>query len=53
MAMTLEEEVVLLRAENAALRERIGELEERIGELEERGRRPPSFAKPNRGNTPI
>ena len=49
--MTLEEEVVLLRAENAALRERIGELEQRNGELEERGRRPPSFVKPNRSNS--
>jgi hypothetical protein len=28
MAMTWEEEVLLLRAENAALRERIGELEQ-------------------------
>jgi len=55
MRMTLEDEVVVLRAanaalrvESAALRERIGELEQRIAELEERGRRPPSFVKPNR-----
>jgi len=48
MGMTLEEEVVFLRAENAALRERIGELEQRIADLEERGRRPPDFVKPNR-----
>jgi hypothetical protein len=46
--MTLQEEVVLLRAENAVLRERIGELEQQIAELEARGRRLPSFVKPNR-----
>ncbi len=46
--MTLQEEVVLLRGENAALRERIGELEQQIAVLEERGKRPPSFVKPNR-----
>lgn len=45
--MTLEDEVVLLRAESAALRERIGELERQIAELGERGRRPPSFVKAN------
>ena len=48
MVMTLAEEVVLLRAENAVLRERIGALEQQIAVLEERGRRPPSFVKPNR-----
>ena len=56
--MTLEDEVVLLRAanaalrvENAALRERIGELEQQIAELEGRGRRAPSFVKPNRSKS--
>jgi len=58
MGMTLEEEVVLLRAanaalrvESAALRERISELEQQIAEVEERGRRPPSFVKPNRSKS--
>jgi transposase len=51
MGMTWEEEVVLLRAENAALRERIGELEQQIAELEERKRRLPSFVKPNRAKS--
>jgi transposase len=51
MVMTLAEEVVLLRAENAALRERIGELEQQIAELGERERRPPSFVKPNRSKS--
>jgi transposase len=49
--MTLEELIVALRAENEALRERVGELERRIAELEERGRRPPSFVKPNRSKS--
>jgi transposase len=51
MAMTWEEEVLLLRAENAVLRERIGALEQQIAVLEERGRRPPSFVKPNRSRS--
>lgn len=51
MGMTLEEEVVLLRAENAMLRKRIGELEQQIAELGERGKRLPFFVKPNRGKS--
>jgi hypothetical protein len=51
MGMTWEEEVVLLRAENAVLRERIGELEQQIAELEERRRPLPSFVKPNRAKS--
>ena len=56
--MTLEDEVVLLRTENAALRvegaalrERIGELEQQIAESGERGRRLPSFVKVNRSKS--
>jgi transposase len=52
-AMTLEEEVVLLRAENAELRRQLTVLVARIGELEQQGeppsaKPPPSFVKPNR-----
>ncbi len=46
--MTLQEEVLVLRAENRALREQVAALEQRIAELEERQRRPPSFVKANR-----
>ena len=49
--MTLQEEVLLLRAENRALREQVAALEQRIGELEDRGRRPPSFVKPKRSES--
>lgn len=53
--MTLEEEVIKLRAENAALRQLVAELSaqvakltERLREVEERKPEPPSFVKPNR-----
>ena len=53
--MTIEEELALLRAENAELKRqlaqalaRIGELEQRIAELEQRQGSPPSFVKPHR-----
>jgi len=53
--MTLEEEVVVLRAENQALRVQVAALQEeleaaqeRIAELEEGKRRPPSWAKPDK-----
>jgi transposase len=46
--MTLEEEVVALRAENAALREQVAELEQRIEELQQKGRGTPGFVKANR-----
>nr|MBC7246148.1 IS66 family transposase [Chloroflexota bacterium] len=53
--MTLEEEVVALRAENntlraqvAALQEELELAQERIAELEEGKKRPPPFAKPNK-----
>lgn len=56
--MTLEDQVVLLEAENAALRvesaalrERIGELEQQIAELEGRRRGLPSFVKANRSKS--
>jgi len=46
--MTLEEEVVALRAENAALREQVAELQQRIEELQQKGRGTPRFVKANR-----
>jgi len=46
--MTLEEEVVALRAENAALREQVAELQQRIEELQRKGRGTPRFVKGNR-----
>ena len=50
--MTVEEEVVLLRAENAALRGQIAVLEERIADLEGKsGRQTPAFVKANRAKS--
>ena len=46
--MTLEEEVVSLRAENAALREQLAAALSRIAELEQQHHDPPPFVKPNR-----
>ena len=46
--MTLEEEVVFLRAEVQALREELAAAQERIAELERVRKGPPSFVKANR-----
>ena len=46
--MMPEEEVVSLRAENAALREQLAAALARIAELEQQPRDPPPFVKPNR-----
>jgi len=46
--MTVEEEVVILRRENAELRERVAALEEQIAELEQGKKRVPSFVKANK-----
>ena len=45
--MTSEEELIALRAENAALREQLAAALTRIAELEQQRRDPPSFVKPN------
>ena len=45
--MTVEQEVIPLRAENAALRPEFGAAQKRIAELEHKKPRP-SFAKPNK-----
>jgi transposase len=49
--MTLEEEVVALRAEVASLREALAQAQARIAELERRKTPPPPFVRPNT-NTP-
>jgi transposase len=46
--MTLEEEVVALRAENTALREQVTQLQQRIEELQQKGKGRPRFVKANR-----
>ncbi len=46
--MTVEEEVRVLRAENALLREQVRLLEERLGVLEKKKTPAPSFVRPNR-----
>jgi transposase len=46
--MTLEQEVIVLRAENAALRAELAAALKRIAELEQGKKERPSFAKPNR-----
>jgi transposase len=46
--MTLEQEVIALRAENAALRAELEAALKRIAELERGRKQPPSFAKPNK-----
>jgi transposase len=46
--MMPEEEVVCLRAENAALREQLAAALVRIAELEQQPRHPPPFVRPNR-----
>lgn len=55
VGVTIDEELVLLRAENEELRRQLtqalawnAELEQRIAELEQRQGGPPSFVKPNR-----
>jgi len=45
--MTLEDEVVALRAEVAALRDALAQAQERIAELERRKTPPPAFVRPN------
>lgn len=51
--MTLEEEVLHLREENAALRDQLAAALARIAELEQQSRQePPAFVKPNRPKHP-
>jgi hypothetical protein len=45
--MSADEELVVLRTENAALREQLAAALARIAELEQQRRDPPSFVKPN------